>query len=688
MIISIVGDAELVDMDFGTGAVKITPSHDPNDFISGQKNNLPLINIFNDNGKYFIITSKGSINQNGGEFEGMMRFDARIAIENKLKELDLFHNKKKHSMRIGKWAKTGDIIEPIMKPQWYLNCKEMAAKAVEAVKSGELKIIPKTYEKVWFDWLENIQDWWLSRQLWWGHRIPAYQISGSQDEWVVGRSLEEVKNSISSDSAANKKIIQDEDVLDTWFSSALFPFYTLGWPDEESIDYKNFFPGDLLETGNDIIFFWVARMVMMSLTLTGKLPFKEVYLNPIVRDQDGKKMSKSLGNVIDPLQVIDGWTLDQLQQTLRNSSLSAKEIKRGVRDKQRQFPNGIPPCGSDALRFSLLSYMIQPRGINVNPNVIISYRLFNNKLWNASKYIVSQLPPDKLLSLSINNNELSLVDKWILIKLNKWVEDCNSSLNNYEFGKYARSFQFTNDLFDVYIEVSKRQISDSLSPQCQKVLLKCLDHTLKLMAPALPYITEEIYQHLNIVSEEKFESLCIAEYPQSVDLSGINISETAKNMDFILDISQRIRSILGQLNSSKYTAGKKDKINIYISSNNQYELLNDNAYVIESLTGTNIWVNESKNEDLDTLNHKVEFDTEFDAYWQFDIKNVIDMAEESKNLELSLEKLQRYHDGLVKKMENQNFINRAPAEIVNETRAKLVQSQEKIRLIKLITEFI
>lgn len=449
-------------MEFGTGAVKITPAHDPNDFICGEKNNLEQVNILKDD---------GSINDQGAQFQGLMRFDARIEVSNQLKELGLFRGKEAHAMRIGKCAKTGDIIEPIIKPQWYLKCKDMADQAIEAVKDGRIKIIPQSYEKVWFNWLENIQDWCLSRQLWWGHRIPAYRVKGENKGWVVARSDAEAKE-LAMKHYGSDQVVQDEDVLDTWFSSSLFPFYTLGWPNEEDIDYKHFFPGDLLETGHDILFFWVARMVMMSLTLTNKIPFEHIYLHPIVRDQDGRKMSKSLGNVIDPLQVIEGCSLKDLQQAILDSSLSDKEMKRGLQEKQKQFPKGIPPCGSDALRFSLLSYMIQPRNINVDVNVIVGYRLLNNKIWNASKYILSQFDSEEKISLDINNKKLTLIDQWTLVKLQECIDTCNNSLENYEFGRYAQGFQFLNDLTDVYIEASKRQITDGSSKQCKKVLMK------------------------------------------------------------------------------------------------------------------------------------------------------------------------------------------------------------------------
>jgi len=294
----------------------------------------------------------------------------------------------------------------------------MANRAIEVVKNGEVKITPKSYEKVWFDWLENIQDWCLSRQLWWGHRVPAYKISDSNDYSIIARNNSDAEKHAVEKYGTNK-ILQDEDVLDTWFSSSLFPFYSLGWPDKENLDLKHFFPGHLLETGHDIIFFWVARMVMMSLALTDKVPFKEVYLHPIVRDNKGKKMSKSLGNVIDPLQVIDGCTFDELIMPIMNSSMSDKQIKIGVKAKKAELPDGIPPIGTDALRFSLLSYMIQPNSINVDLNVIVGYRLFNNKLWNAAKFIISQLDEEEKVSLKVDNLNLTLADKWIMVKLDQ-----------------------------------------------------------------------------------------------------------------------------------------------------------------------------------------------------------------------------------------------------------------------------
>jgi valyl-tRNA synthetase len=391
--IVVITDETLVNMEFGTGAVKITPAHDPNDFQCGKRHGLEQINVFDEDGK---------INANGGpEFEGLPRFDARVKVYQSLEKLGLIKGKTPNPMRLGLCSKSNDIIEPYLKPQWYVDCKDMAARSVAAVRNGDLKIVPDSHEKTWYQWLENIQDWCVSRQLWWGHRIPVYLVKiagvidnpdGNKNEhWVVGRTEDEARANAAKKfnvDASKIELSQDEDVLDTWFSSGLFPFSTCGWPNTESDDMKGFFPGDLLETGHDILFFWVARMVMMSLELTDKLPFHTVFLHPMVRDEEGGKMSKSKGNVIDPLEVIDSCSLETLLQKLYDSNLAESEIKKTVVQKTKEFPNGIPECGTDALRFSLLSYMIQSN-INLDVKRVVGYRNFCNKLWNINKFALS-----------------------------------------------------------------------------------------------------------------------------------------------------------------------------------------------------------------------------------------------------------------------------------------------------------
>lgn len=346
---------DYVDMEFGTGAVKITPAHDPNDFALGQRHNLAFINILNDD---------GTLNQNAGTFNTMKRFDARYEVIAKLKEADLYVKWEPNPMKVPICHRSKDVIEPLLKPQWWMRMESLADAAAKVVQNGEIKIRPESAEKSYLRWLENVNDWCLSRQLWWGHQAPAYfiHIEGEPGEnednerWVTGRTFEEAEEKAKTKFAGKKiTLTRDEDVLDTWFSSGLWPFSTLGWPKQTS-DLENFYPQSILETGWDILFFWVARMVMLGLKLTGKVPFYEVYCHSLIRDSEGRKMSKSLGNVIDPLDVMKGIKLQELHDKLLVGNLDPKELKTATNYQKTSFPDGIPECGADALRFSLVSY--------------------------------------------------------------------------------------------------------------------------------------------------------------------------------------------------------------------------------------------------------------------------------------------------------------------------------------------
>jgi len=335
-------------------------------------------------------------------------------------------------MNLGLCSKTKDIIEPMVKPQWWVNCKEVAKRAITDVKEGNLKIMPKNYEKNWFEFLENIREWCVSRQIWWGHRCPVYlvKIEGvldkpdncNNDHWVAAKSMEEGLEKASKKWNVNKDKItltQDADVLDTWFSSGLLPFSAMGWPDCDSERMKAFFPNDLLETGHDILFFWVARMVFMSYMFTDKLPFHTVYLHPIVRDKEGRKMSKSLGNVIDPLHVIDGISLDDMLNLLKSGNLPDSEVKKVTEEKTKEFPEGITECGADALRFGLLAYLSQGKNINLDINRVIGYKGFCNKIWNATKFSISHLSADFTPVKDLTTLKFQFIDLWILSKLCK-----------------------------------------------------------------------------------------------------------------------------------------------------------------------------------------------------------------------------------------------------------------------------
>lgn len=547
---SVIADGELVDMSFGTGAVKITPAHDPNDFACSRRHGLPEI---------VVLSDVGCINENGGsKFAGMKRYVARVQVEKALADLGLLRGKKPNPMSLGLCSRSGDIVEPMLKPQWWVNCKELAQKSVDAVKNGELEIIPPAYKNTWYHWLNNIQDWCVSRQLWWGHRVPAYRARveatenrTGQEAWVIARSDEEARQKAAKtfgDLVDPSSILleQDEDVLDTWFSSGLFPFSVFGWPNETK-DMEAFYPTTMLETGYDILFFWVARMVMMGLGLTGKLPFRSVCLHPMVRDKRGRKMSKSLGNVIDPLYVIEGASLQTLTDRIKESSLKQDEIERAVADKTSEFPDGIPVCGADSLRMGLLAYMTQAGDINLDVARVVGYRNFGNKLWNATRFALTNLGADFRFThdgLDVALRLGRLADLWIMSRLNATIKATNEAFDAFRLGDAVLcvySF-WMNDFCAVYLESVKpvlRGDDEAAKAAARHVLYECLYSELRLLHPMMPFVTEELYHRLP--GPKPFESIVIAEYPKPV-ASRIDL-EAEKNMEVTKSIVQSIRGL-------------------------------------------------------------------------------------------------------------------------------------------------
>ncbi|KVI04024.1 Aminoacyl-tRNA synthetase, class 1a, anticodon-binding [Cynara cardunculus var. scolymus] len=527
----IVCDPILVDPKFGTGAVKITPAHDPNDFEVGRRHNLEFINIFTDDGK---------INSNGGsEFVGMPRFEARVAVTEALKSKGLYKGEEKNEMRLGLCSRSNDVIEPMIKPQWYVNCNSMAKEALDAVmdeKNRKMDIIPRQYAAEWRRWLENIRDWCISRQLWWGHRVPAWYVTLEEDKlkelgaymdhWVVARNEEEAKEEASRLFVGKKfQLAQDPDVLDTWFSSGLFPLSVLGWPDNTE-DLKTFYPTSILETGHDILFFWVARMVMLGMKLGGDIPFTKVYLHPMIRDAHGRKMSKSLGNVVDPNEVISGIPLEGLHKRLEEGNLDPTELKVAKEGQKKDFPNGIPECGADALRFALVSYTAQSDKINLDIQRVVGYRQWCNKLWNAVRFAMTKLGDEYTPPTKIVPESMPFSCQWILSVLNKSISKTISSLDSYEFSDASTAvyswWQF--QLCDIFIEVIKPYFSSddpsvaSAKRYAQDTLWVCLDNGLRLLHPFMPFVTEELWQRLPAPQHYPREkSIMICEYPSIVE---------------------------------------------------------------------------------------------------------------------------------------------------------------------------
>jgi len=619
--IPIVAD-EYVDMEFGTGVVKMTPSHDPNDFEVAKRTGLAFLNIF---------TEDAHVNENGGKYQGLERFAARKAILADLEEQGLLVGVKDHKNAVGHCYRCNSIIEPRVSTQWFVKMEPLAKRALEVVKNGKIQITPKRWEKVYYNWLENIRDWTISRQIWWGHRIPAYY---SEDGTVfVAKSLEEAKIQAREKFGKDVNLTEETDVLDTWFSSALWPFSTLGWPNETE-DLKKFFPTNALVTGADILFFWVARMVMMSLYIKDEIPFNYVYLHGIIRDEKGRKMSKSLGNSPDPLDLIAKY-------------------------------------GADAIRFSFLYNTSQGQDIHFSEKLLEMGSAFANKVWNASRFVLSNLE-DFDVSTTVDNSEFKLEDKWILSKLQTASKLINENMEKYELdaaAKLAYEF-FRGDFCDWYVEIAKTRVygqEGSDKVVAQWVLRHVLDKGLKMLHPFMPFITEEIWQKLQTGEE----TIMLSDFPEE-EKEFINI-EAEKEFDYLKEIISAIRNIRGEANVSP---SKKIEVIFKTADENARNILQNNAKILDKLANV----------------EKYEFNVEIPKLVGFRLVDIteiyvplaelIDLDKEIEKLEKKIEKTQVELDKVLKKLSNENFVNRAIPEAVEKERRIKEELENKISKFK------
>ncbi|PJD96812.1 MAG: valine--tRNA ligase [Legionella sp.] len=535
--IPIIAD-EYVDKEFGSGCVKITPAHDFNDHEVGKRHQLPAINI---------LTKKAAINKNAPlKYQGMDRFVAREHIINDLQAGGFLVKTEPHKLKVPRGEKSNVIIEPLLTDQWYVKTKPLAEPAIAAVQNGDIRFIPETWNKTYFQWMENIEDWCISRQLWWGHRIPAWY--DNQGNIYVGYSENDVRFKYGIEQGTPLK--QDEDVLDTWFSSALWPFSTLGWP-ERTAELEQFYPTSVLVTGFDIIFFWVARMIMMGLKFTGKIPFKDIIITGLIRDSEGQKMSKSKGNVLDPLDIIDGISLEHLVEK-RTSNLMLGSVRDKIsKATRKEFPEGIQAYGTDALRFTYCSLASTGRNVRFDMGRVEGYRNFCNKLWNATRYVLMNTDEEQI-DFGDSALQYSPADLWILSRLQRTIEKVHHYFETYRFDLLAHTlYEFVwYEYCDWYLELSKPVLQDAhtlpaMKRGTQQTLIHVLNHILKLVHPLMPFITEAIWKRTAKFTHEHVTSIMLSAYPQ-VDSTLINPA-IEEELEWLKSAIQAVRTIRSEM---------------------------------------------------------------------------------------------------------------------------------------------
>ena len=667
-LIPVIAD-DYVDQEFGTGCVKITPAHDFNDYDMGKRHNLPMINILTDDAK---------INDEAPEaYRGLDRFDARKQIVADLDAQGALVKIEPHKLKVPRGDRTGAVIEPYLTDQWYVAVESLAKPAIEAVESGEIRFVPENWNKTYYQWMHNIQDWCISRQLWWGHRIPAwYDENGNV---FVGRTEEEVreKHGLGSDVTLS----QDDDVLDTWFSSALWPFATMGWP-EETPDLETFVPSSVLVTGFDIIFFWVARMIMMTKKFTGKIPFKDIYITGLIRDENGDKMSKSKGNVLDPIDLIDGIDIESLV-TKRTAGMMQPQLAEKIAKRTRkQFPDGIQAYGTDALRFTFAAMASTSRDINFDMARVEGYRNFCNKIWNASRFVLMNTEEHDT-GRDGGEMVLSMADRWIWAKFQQTLIEFEKALEDYRFDIAAQTvYEFTwNQFCDWYLELTKPVLNNDASTEAEKrgtrhTLINVLESLLRLLHPLMPFITDTIWQRVVPLSALKVEegaSIMVQAFPE-VDAAKQD-DKVLADIEWVKKFIVGIRNIRGEMdispnkplnallkNVSDEDARRLDAAKAFLDKLSKLEtvtILKDGEEAPASATAL---VGE-----MEIL---------------IPMAGLIDKDAELARITKAMEKIEKDVSRTRGKLGNEKFVSNAPEAVIEKERAKLEEGEKALAKLK------
>lgn len=688
-LIPIVGD-DHADMDKGTGCVKITPGHDFNDNEVGKRHQLPQINIFDKDAAILVTAevydTKGEVcnaydTELPSEFAGLDRFVARKAIVAKFDELGLLVEVKDHDLVAPYGDRSGVIIEPLLTDQWYVRVEKLAGPAVDAVKDGQIEFVPKQYENMYFSWMNNIQDWCISRQLWWGHRIPAWY--DENEKVYVGRTEEEVR--ANNDIAADMKLRQDDDVLDTWFSSALWTFSTLGWP-KDTDDLKTFHPTDVLVTGFDIIFFWVARMIMMTMHFNkdengkAQIPFKKIYMTGLIRDENGDKMSKSKGNVVDPLDMIDGISLEDLLQKRTGNMMQPKLAKKIEKLTKKEYPNGIEAHGTDALRFTLTSVATTGRDISWDMKRLEGYRNFTNKLWNASRYVMMNTEEFDCGQSSSEGKagemELSLADRWIIGQFEQTVKTVHEAFDTYRFDLASQAlYEFTwNQFCDWYLELTKPVLFKGTEAQqrgTRHTLVNVLEALLRLMHPIMPFITETIWQRVQPLSDfsKNGDSIMVQAFPQ-FDESKCD-QQAIDDLEWVKQFIIAIRNIRGEMDISP-----SKELPVLLKNVNALDQrrLDENEQFLSSLAKLESITVLSESEQGPACASAVVGDLSV----LIPIAGLIDKDAELARLDKAIDKLEKDAARTRGKLGNESFVSKAPAAVIDKEKAKLNEAESAL----------